>query len=152
MSSIIDQPIFSLIACYGDDEARAIADALLRNTLITSIILEDNEIGDDGVEAIAKAMMVNSFVKKISFLGNYIKNRGAKAIASTLEGTRSLVSISLGHNMIECKGAIEISKSTDVSRFSTWAAMKLGLKEHARLPMRSALIHRLFHLICLLTI
>jgi hypothetical protein len=53
----------SLAFCgLGDDNVAALADALQKNTSVTTIYLHDNQIGDAGATAFADTLQVNASV------------------------------------------------------------------------------------------
>jgi Ran GTPase-activating protein (RanGAP) involved in mRNA processing and transport len=49
----------------GDDGAKAIAEALKVNAVVTTLYLYDNNIGPEGAMAIAEALKVNAVLKNL---------------------------------------------------------------------------------------
>ena len=77
----------------------AIAQALEKNTTLTSIDLSENsKIGDEGAKAIAKALEKNTTLTSINLEKNTITDKGAKAIAKALKKNTTLTSINLANN------------------------------------------------------
>ena len=64
----------------GDDGAKAIAEALKVNAVLTSVDLRLNSIGDDGAKAIAEALKVNAVLTKLDIQANNMGDEGEKAV------------------------------------------------------------------------
>jgi NLR family CARD domain-containing protein 3 len=67
-----------------------IADALIKNCVLTSIELNDNSIGDDGCAAMAAMLRKNAVLAKMSLNGNRLGPAGAIALAETMQMNSSL--------------------------------------------------------------
>ena len=83
-----------------DDGAKAIAESLKVNTVLTRLILGGNSIGDDGAKAIAEALKDNTVLTKLSLQGDSIGVDGAKAIAEALKVNTVLTTLHLSFNSI----------------------------------------------------
>jgi hypothetical protein len=57
--------------------AKAIADALLKNTSLTSLYLKYNDIGNEGTKAISDAMQTNTSITSL-YIGYYWNNVNIK--------------------------------------------------------------------------
>ena len=66
-------------------DAKAIAEALKVNAVLTNLNLYDNTIGGDGAKAIAEALKVNAVLTSLDLYRNSIGDDGAKAIAEALK-------------------------------------------------------------------
>ena len=67
--------------------------------MVTTLFLSNNSIGDEGAKAIAEALKVNAVLTKLSLGGNKIGDVGAKAIANALKlGTAVLTELDLQYN------------------------------------------------------
>ena len=75
----------------GDDGAKAIAEALKVNPVLTTLLLWSNNIGDDGAKAIAEALKVNPVLTNLELGDNSIGDIGAKAIGAKALLLRFLV-------------------------------------------------------------
>jgi Ran GTPase-activating protein (RanGAP) involved in mRNA processing and transport len=62
--------------------SRTIANALLSNTTLIDLNMEDTECGDLGAIAFASALTMNTTLKSLSPQSNDIRFRGARALAS----------------------------------------------------------------------
>ncbi|NXN46464.1 LR74A protein, partial [Rhinoptilus africanus] len=68
----------------GPKGVKAIAIALVSNTTITHLELEDNRILAEGAICIAEMLRENSSLQKLNISNNHLDTAGAKAIASLL--------------------------------------------------------------------
>ena len=83
----------------GDDGAKAIAEALKVNPVLTELNLNGNfNIGPEGAKAIAEALKVNPVLTTLSIWDNKIGNEGAKAIAEALKVNPVLTELDLRVN------------------------------------------------------
>ncbi|CAK0901702.1 unnamed protein product [Prorocentrum cordatum] len=110
----------------GDDNAKALAEALKANTALQRIKLSKNHIGDEGAKALAEALKANTALQRIALkantalkeielsanhigaieLGvNHIGDEGAKALAEALKANPTLQRIDLCSNHIGAEGA-----------------------------------------------
>jgi hypothetical protein len=100
----------------GDEGAKAIAEALKVNEVVTTLDLRGgNNIGDEGVIAIAEALKVNAVVTTLSLGSNNIGDEGAIAIAEALKANAVVTILSLGGNSIGDEGAIAIAEALKVN-------------------------------------
>ncbi len=54
------------------------------NAVLTTLVLNSNNIGDEGAKAIAEALKVNAVLTELHLYHNNISDDGAKAIAEAL--------------------------------------------------------------------
>jgi hypothetical protein len=100
----------------GDEGAKAIAEALKVNEVVTTLDLRGgNNIGDEGAIAIAEALKVNAVVTTLSLGSNNIGDEGAIAIAEALKANAVVTILSLGGNSIGDEGAIAIAEALKVN-------------------------------------
>ncbi len=74
-------PFTSASSGIGDDGAKAIAEALKVNAVVTKLWLNNNKIGDDGAKAIAEALKVNAV---LNFFLNASENAQEDALSARL--------------------------------------------------------------------
>ena len=79
----------------GVDGAKAIAEALKVNPVLTELDLYNNQIRDDGAKAIAEALKVNPVLTTLYLGYNSIGDDGAKAIAEALKVNPVLTKLNL---------------------------------------------------------
>ena len=68
----------------GDEDAKALADALKTNKTLHTLDLSGNEIGDTGAKALADALKINTTLHALDLGYNSITEEGVKAIAQML--------------------------------------------------------------------
>ncbi|CAK0901709.1 unnamed protein product [Prorocentrum cordatum] len=116
----------------GDDNAKALAEALKANTALQRIKLSKNHIGDEGAKALAEALKANTALQRIALkantalkeielsanhigaieLGvNHIGDEGAKALAEALKANPTLQRIDLCSNHIGAEGAKALAEA-----------------------------------------
>ncbi|KOO22573.1 nod3 protein [Chrysochromulina tobinii] len=100
----------------GVDGAKAIAEALKVNAVLTKLWLWDNKIGDVGAKAIAEALKVNAVVTTLVLYNNNIGPEGAKAIAEALKVNAVLTRLDLDANYIGVDGAKAIAEALKLRR------------------------------------
>ena len=103
----------------GVDGAKAIAEALKVNTVLTKLYLFNNSIGVDGAKAIAEALKVNTVLTILSLGGNSIGDDGAKAIAEAFKVNTVLTTLNLSSNSIGVHGAKAIAEALKVNTVLT---------------------------------
>jgi Ran GTPase-activating protein (RanGAP) involved in mRNA processing and transport len=64
--------------------AKALAEALAANTVLTSLTLSDNYIGVEGAKALAEALVQNKSLAELSIKGNELGDEGVEALATAL--------------------------------------------------------------------
>jgi hypothetical protein len=120
----------------GIDGAKALADALKVNSIITSINLRDNyvdvdgakalanalnvnysnnNVGVDGAKALADALKVNSAITSIDLSDNNVGVDGAKALADALKVNSAITSINLTYNKVGVDGAKTLADALKVN-------------------------------------
>ncbi|XP_004342468.2 hypothetical protein CAOG_08213 [Capsaspora owczarzaki ATCC 30864] len=105
----------------GDEEAKAIAEALKVNTTLTQL---GNQIGDVGAQAIAEALKVNKTLTLLYLNVNQIGDAGAQAIAEALQVNKTLTLLNLSANRLGDAGAQAIGEALKVN--TTLAGLGLG--------------------------
>jgi Ran GTPase-activating protein (RanGAP) involved in mRNA processing and transport len=73
---------------FGDEGAKAVAEAIEVNSTLQAIDLGINGIGAKGAKAVAEALKVNSTLQTIELEGNYTGNDLISQIAETLNEIR----------------------------------------------------------------
>ncbi|KJE97699.1 hypothetical protein CAOG_07803 [Capsaspora owczarzaki ATCC 30864] len=99
----------------GDEEAKAIAEALKVNKTLTYLDLHNNQIGDVGALAFAEALKVNKALAEIRLWANQIGEVGAQAIAKALKANTTLGTLYLGENQLGDAGAQAIAEALQVN-------------------------------------
>ena len=107
----------------GVDGAKAIAEALKVNAVLTKLWLWDNKIGDVGAKAIAEALKVNAVVTTLVLYNNNIGPEGAKAIAEALKVNAVLTRLDLDANYIGVDGAKAIAEALKVNAVLTMISL-----------------------------
>ncbi|XP_004363514.1 hypothetical protein CAOG_03786 [Capsaspora owczarzaki ATCC 30864] len=103
----------------GDEEAKAIAEALKVNTKLSWLNLAENQIGDVGAQAIAEGLTVNTTLTELFLNRNQIGDVGAQAIAEALKVNTKLTLLSLDYNQIGDAGAQAIAEALKVNKTLT---------------------------------
>ena len=76
----------------GVDGAKAIADALKVNPVLTKLDLSNNySIGPEGAKAIAEALKVNAVLTKLNLEFNNLGNAGGKAVRKAVKNRSGFV-------------------------------------------------------------
>ena len=124
----------------SDDEAKAIAEALKVNTVLTTLYLSNNSIGDEGSKAIAEALKDNTVLTTLHLVKNSIGDDGAKAIVEALKVNTFLTTLDLGDNQTGDDQAKAISealrKNTDLTELSIdWSKMKEAMDNEKSRPI-----------------
>ena len=99
----------------GDEDVKALSEAIKANGSLTSLDLHANHIGDEGCKAVAEALVVNVSLTELVLCGNNIGDAGASAIAKALEVNGSLRTLELGSNKIRDEGAKAIGAALAVN-------------------------------------
>jgi len=98
----------------GDDGVAEIADALVRNTKLTRLVLTENGITDTGGRRLAEALRINRTLEFLGLQDNELTDASAEAFAECLLRKKSagavggdhggLRTLKLGYNDISSKG------------------------------------------------
>uniref|UniRef100_A0A674JN83 Leucine rich repeat containing 74A n=1 Tax=Terrapene triunguis TaxID=2587831 RepID=A0A674JN83_9SAUR len=95
----------------GPQGAKAIAIALVSNTTITHLELEDNWILAEGVMCLVQMLRENCYIQELNISNNHIGTEGAEAISrmfldniSSLRGNYRVKELDLSHNEFSEKG------------------------------------------------
>jgi Ran GTPase-activating protein (RanGAP) involved in mRNA processing and transport len=101
------------LSSKGIDDAKAkiIATDLSRNTTVTTLVLNGNEIGFEGGVDIASALITNRILSSIELDGNSIGDAGCLAMAEMLLQNGMLSKILLNGNSIGLAGVGALAKS-----------------------------------------
>jgi Leucine Rich repeat len=83
-----------------------VANALIKNGVLTSLEMNGNSIGDDGCMAMAATFRQNTVLTKISLNGNRIGPTGSIALTEMLRTNASLRVLGLGGNDVGNEGAV----------------------------------------------
>lgn len=94
----------------GDNGAKALADVLKVNHLITRLYLSDNQIGKEGAKALAEALKVNKKITDFELNFNAIGNEGGKAFAEALKINPRITTIDLTDDWIGMGGIKAIAE------------------------------------------
>ncbi|CAL1167432.1 unnamed protein product [Cladocopium goreaui] len=92
-----------------DQGAKAVAQLLKNGSPVESIDLGNTCISDDGVQALAEALRYNRTLEVLCLHGDQITDVGAKALAKALEANKTLRSLTLD-GFYEALGTVEEMK------------------------------------------
>eukprot|EP00434_Breviolum_minutum_P041482 symbB.v1.2.036899.t1/scaffold5318.1/size28443/3 len=84
----------------GDDDLKALADALSINKTIAILNLARNQIGDNGMKVLADALRVNKTIARLNLYRNQIGDDGLKALAAALEANKTIAYVELDDDAI----------------------------------------------------
>lgn len=90
----------------GVEGATVLADILKKNQTITKLNLGNNKISAGGAIALAEALKHNSTLKELDLRGNGIGKKGAEAVAVSLQTNASVTSLCLNNNKLGKEGLI----------------------------------------------
>uniref|UniRef100_H3B3F3 Leucine rich repeat containing 74A n=1 Tax=Latimeria chalumnae TaxID=7897 RepID=H3B3F3_LATCH len=82
----------------GPQGAKAIAIAMVNNTMVTNLELEDNWITGEGTSYIVEMLKENCYIQQLNISNNHLQFRGAELISILLHNNYSLRSINLSGN------------------------------------------------------
>ncbi|KAL0208434.1 hypothetical protein P9112_011021 [Eukaryota sp. TZLM1-RC] len=97
----------------ANDGANALARALERNSTLTTLDLQSNNIANDGASALARALGSNSTLTTLDLQSNNIANDGASALARALERNSTLTTLDLQSNNIANDGASALARALE---------------------------------------
>ncbi|CAF1201476.1 unnamed protein product [Didymodactylos carnosus] len=103
----------------SDEGAKAIAEALKTNKTLTSLDINSNNISDEGAKAIAEALKINKTLTILDISNNSISDEVAKAIAEALKTNKTLTTLHLSHNNISSEGAKAIAEALTTNQTLT---------------------------------
>ena len=95
----------------GDEGARALAEALKTNGVLTTLKLGETSIGDEGARALAEALKTNGVLTTLHLGGNSIGADGAMALAEALKTNGVLTTLNLGRNSIGDEGVRALAEA-----------------------------------------
>lgn len=94
-----------------DDSCVALALILNTATVLTKVILEENNIGDQGLAALCRnGLDRNKTLEQISIKDNNFGPRGVEALADALERNTSLQQVDLSYNFVGDDGAAALGR------------------------------------------
>jgi len=124
--------------------ARDIAQSLLKNTSLTTLHLEWNQIGKEEARDIAQSLLQNSSLTKLYLGGNKIGEEGTREIAHSLLRNSTLVTLDVGRNQIGEGGAREIAKcllrNSSLTKLDVGSNMRENRREERKRAYLSILI------------
>lgn len=92
-----------------EDGAAALAAALSKNTVVTSVDLTGNSICSEGAVALSRALAVNRSVTHLELGQNSICSRGCASLAASLSKNTSIKYVGLACNELQDDGARTIT-------------------------------------------
>ena len=108
--------------CITDNPIKVIAKALKNHTSITDLDLQLHEITDAGAEAMAEALQENTVIKKLLFWYNHINAQGEIAILSALKKNQSITDLDLFRACnLSNEGAIILAKAINSNKYKSLA-------------------------------
>ena len=108
---ILDLSNISLGSFVSLYEVEPIAEALIQNTTLTTLLLNNNRINSSETIAIAKALERNSTLTTLNFSYNDLGYHGARAIAETVKINKTLTLLDLRGCNIGADGAKAIAEA-----------------------------------------
>ena len=99
----------------GDLGASAVAVALIGNTMVTTVWLDQNGVGPVGAQALATALKVNTALVVLSLGGNEIGDAGLASLAEALKASNVLTALIVGNNQIGPAGAELLGHALEVN-------------------------------------
>ena len=103
----------------GDEEVKALADALRVNKSVTKVDLYNNKFGDEGLKALADALRVNKSVTEVNLRGNNFGDEGLKALANAFQVNKSVTQVKLGANKFGDEGVKALAEALRVNKTVT---------------------------------
>ena len=85
----------------GDEDAKALTNALKVNSALSELYLSGNSIGDEGAKAFANAIKDNKTLTYLHLGANKIGDEGAKAFANARRGRRTSTFLHLRNNFAD---------------------------------------------------
>ncbi len=103
---------FSLTEVGG----RAVAESLMSNSDVETLLMHSNTIGDNGAIAIGECLKINCSLIAVQLASNKIGNVGAIAIGECLKVNKSVLMLDLASNNIGYSGLIAIAEGLKINR------------------------------------
>jgi Ran GTPase-activating protein (RanGAP) involved in mRNA processing and transport len=97
--------------CLGVEGARALAGALARAPLLTTLGLSENSIGDEGAHLLATGLAFAPLLTLLDLSRNSIGPDGARALAGALAYLPQLTTLNLGGNRVGDEGVRVLAES-----------------------------------------
>jgi len=91
--------------------ATTLSGVLKSNGVLTTLVLNDNDIRDEGAVALAHGLSHNRALELLELNGCAIKAEGAKALGRALETNDVLTKVDLRNNRLGDDGVLEIGRS-----------------------------------------
>ena len=92
----------------GDDTAKLLFSALVRNTKVTTVVLRNQGMGNRAMGYLLECLSVNETITTLDLAHNQIGSEGATELASLLDRNTTLRSVDLSHNGISEEGAVAL--------------------------------------------
>ena len=110
---------------WGDKEAAILAEALKKNTTLTSISLFENKIGDVGAASLAAALEKNSTLTSLDLYDNEIGDVGAVSLTAALEKNYALEVLycDCSHEM---RDQVNQLLARNIARYEQWRNSVMG--------------------------
>ena len=89
----------------------AVAQALARNTTLTTLDLGYNRLGEDGGNAVAHALERNTTLTNLNLEDNDLGDVFAMAVARALEKNTTLTALNLSRNSVGEHGGIAVARA-----------------------------------------
>ncbi|KAH7055043.1 hypothetical protein BKA57DRAFT_524603 [Linnemannia elongata] len=97
-------------------ERDEVVSSVMTNSILTTLILDENSIGDSGAQALSEALKTNSTLTTLNLGCNSIGGNGAQALSEALKSNSTLTTLSLGNNWIGDNGAQALRQLSQTSR------------------------------------
>ena len=94
----------------GPKEVKAITSALVSNTFVKTLDIENNNIGNAGMIDIARLLQENCFITSLSVAENNLGQSGAALLGKVLKDTSTLLSINFSGNKLSEKESDKIAE------------------------------------------
>jgi Ran GTPase-activating protein (RanGAP) involved in mRNA processing and transport len=134
---------------FGDDGMKILTDALLANTHVTKVVVQNHNVSDRGISYFKALLTANPTITHLDLNSNDIGTEGAKDFATLLATNRVLFTeLHLSHNSISEEGALSLLEALHVSNTSVARCRVLTLDENPRVSaeVREAVRYRLVEL------
>ena len=108
------KPVFNARhRALGPKEIKSIADALLGNTFVKILDLEDNNLGNGGISQVLRLLLENCFITEVSLAENNLGSRGADVFSDIFKYTRTLTKVNLSGNRFGDKDCSKIAEGIE---------------------------------------
>eukprot|EP00434_Breviolum_minutum_P044963 symbB.v1.2.040218.t1/scaffold7081.1/size14668/1 len=118
----------------GDEEVKALADALRVNQTVKLVDLHGSNLGNEGVKALADALRANKTIRSVDLCHNKIGNEGFKALASAIEVNEAITEVKLDMEEDQLKMLSDEGRQGACSHPGFWV---LGMEDIQRFCTRN---------------